>query len=204
LSEFFPAFKHNEKPEFGEICKDVRERFKVFDNIPDIDYVFNYPLLQTAQEIDLVKNYGVGGQIGWDMSKKIGAEMNFEQLVSALQNKRLSEKFFIDLLKNLYPEINLDVQYIQAALCFLTENQQAPYNITKGVRPKINERFSKFCSGAKGLKGYTAALERIDKNIVSRFENLFGEIPSSKQNKQDRTIEKIDEIQNLVLLGELK
>ena len=179
---------------------EAKERFKIFKGLEDIQYVFDYPLLQTAQEVDLIQNYGMTGQVGWDSSKKINGGMNLDEIIAGLKSKRLCEKLFIDLLKNRYPELILDAQYLPAAIDFSTGNQQAPYTITTGLRPRIDVKFSKFCDMGAGLKGYNKALERIQKNIVERFEDLFGEIPSSK-NGQLRTIEKVDEIQNQIIGG---
>jgi len=174
-------------------------------------------LLQTAQVVDLVENFGVTAQTGWDNSKKSQETeqcMDFNQLVIALLKKRLGEKFFIDLLKNRYPEIQLGSVNVPAAIDFATGNQQSPYTIAEGsTRPRIDERFSKFCARTIGMKGYDKAIERIDRNIVERFESLYGEIPSQKKariatgmdysqecirSKQSTTIAKVDQIQNLM------
>ena len=194
--EFLPAFKQMENSRYLEIYDDAKKRFKEFEGIEGADYVFNYPLLQTAQMVDLIENYGVVGQVGWDSAKKLLPDMNFEQLISVLRGKRLSEKFFIDLLKNRYPEIEFATDYVPTAIDFGNGNQQSPYTIMEGaIRPRIDKRFSKFCAETKGLKGYDKALARIEANVVGRFENLYGEMSGS-------TIQKVDEIQNL--MGVLK
>ena len=192
--EFFPAFCHGESQGYQDLVAETQQRFNVFAGDENIDYVFGYPLLQTAQEVDLIQNYGVCGQVGWDNSKKTTEAMTFDDLVLALQNKRLSEKFFIDLLKNRYPELALDAFYVPAAIDFATGNQQAPYTVTSDSRPLITERFSVFCANNRGLKGYDKAIGRMQTNIVERYENLFGVMGDGC------TIEKIDEIQNKILL----
>ena len=202
--EHYLSQNHFKEPRFEQILNETCERLSEFHKVPGYDDISQYTALQTAQERRFIEDCGVFFQVGWNLGGNKTKDMDKVEIAESISKRRLNEHFFVQMLKYCYPNLKLGTEYVPADMDFETGNQRPPYTIfVEERRPRINERFSKFCADAKGLKCYDKGLEKISKKILLPFEDLFGEVPSSKKEEQARMIDKIDQIQDYTMGGRI-
>ena len=183
--EIFPSTEHGNYPYFHEALKEVEYRARAFNHLPEFAQSKDYSILQTAQFLNFLNEYGDLTKVGWSFDKK-HPDLDESGLATLIKRGVRSEYFFDQFLKVLFPEANLNSTFVQGIRNPETGHQHVPYNLNgDNSLPNIEEKYTTYCGRIKHSEFYNQTQKQTNKLIVTPYEDLFGELDGEVEDKVD-------------------
>jgi hypothetical protein len=183
-----------EKPEFAAMLADVKKRLEKLDAIPNYAHYKDYTEKQTA-EVKMAFDRGAVMKIGWT-PKGTTHDLERTPLADLITGGKINEYYFDEVMRTCYPDIKFGTKYVAGDIDFETGMRKSPYTVTAGeTRPLVDTPIHKFMGKIPTAKKKTEALANISKYVVAPFEELYGEISTKSTDANEKTVNKVAEIQ---------
>lgn len=200
--ELFFSHDYHEKKEFKDINDYVNETLSKFDSIPEFEEIKKYTKLQITGMKYLYDKYDTRLKLGWITDKrKPLLEVTDEEVKELIERGHLSEYYFDNMYKYVFPSDDYSFLYTPCALDFVNGNRYVPYTVIENQNRPILDKNNliNYCKEVPDSKTKNKVINNWGSYIVDTYEDLFETIPISNNDKKIETIEKVEFIKKKVL-----
>ena len=187
---------------FKRILQDVKMKMHLFNDLPNFQRYGHYTVIQLAQMKFLYDTEKATVKVGWTVGNNpVLEKCDYNRVTELINRGRLNEYYFDSIYRYVFPDDEFSFIYTSPGMDIINGRKYAPYTVTTSQhRPLLTDPIKPYILSVPDSKHKRNVLKSYEKDIVMKWEHLFGGIESSDYiSDYERLVNKLQYIQNMVL-----